>query len=172
MAARSPHDALVLLAADHNQIGKLAREFDRRRKAIDPAEKGKLALRICHGLAVHGRIKKDVFYPAAEAVLEGDDCEILDKLRVEDDALRRLIVKIENMPSDSPSFDATVMVLSEQAIRHMKKEEDQIFPALRHSRLDLVGTGERMAARKAELATKPLGRGAIRRARKVMGGSR
>ena len=62
------------------------------------------------------------------------------------------------------------MVLAEQAARHMKKEEDEIFPRLRHSRLDLVGTGERMAARKAQLATAPIDRRLIHQARKVMGG--
>jgi len=92
--------------------------------------------------------------------------------RVEQDELRHLIAKIENMPSDHPSFDSAVMVLAERAARHMKKEEDEIFSRLRHSRLDLIGTGERMAARKAQLATAPIGRRLIRQARKVMGGRR
>jgi hypothetical protein len=74
------------------------------------------------------------------------------------------------MPSDHPTFDSTVMVLAEQAARHMKKEEDEIFPRLQHSGLDLVGTGERMAARKAQLATAPIDRRLIHQARKVMGG--
>ena len=168
----NPHDALVLLTADHNEIDKLVREYERRRKTADHVEKGKLALRICHALAVHGTIKKEIFYPAAEAVLEGDDQELLGKLRIEQDELRHLIAKIENMPSDHPSFDSAVMVLAERAARHMKKEEDEIFPRLRHSRLDLIGTGERMAARKTQLATAPIGRRLIRQARKVMGGGR
>jgi hypothetical protein len=42
----NPHDALVLLAADHNEIDKLAREFERHRKTAGHVEKGKLALRI------------------------------------------------------------------------------------------------------------------------------
>jgi hemerythrin-like domain-containing protein len=166
----NPHDALVLLTADHNEIDKLAQEFERHRKTADPVEKGKLALRICHALALHITIKKEVFFPAAEAVLEGDDKELLDKARVEHDGLRHLIAKIENMPSDHPTFDSTVTVLAEQAGRHMKWEEDEIFPRLRHSRLDLVGTGERMAARKTQLATAPIDRRLIHQARKVMGG--
>lgn len=166
----NPHDALVLLTADHNEIDKLVREFERRRKAADHVEKGKLALRFCHALTVHATIKKEVFYPAAEAVLEGDDKELLAKARIEQDGLRRLIIKIENMSSDHPTFDSTVMVLAEQAARHMKKEEDEIFPRLRHSRLDLVGTGERMAARQTQLATAPIDRRLIHQARKVMGG--
>jgi hemerythrin-like domain-containing protein len=166
----NPHDALVLLTADHNEIDKLVREFERRRKTADHVEKGKLALRICHALAVHATIKEEVFYPAAEAVLQGDDKELLGKARVEHDGLCRLIAKIEDMPSDHPTFDSTVMVLAEQAARHMKKEEEEIFPRLQHSGLDLVGTGERMAARKAQLATAPIDRRLIHQARRVMGG--
>ena len=166
----NPHDALVLLTADHNEIDKLVAEFERHRKTADHVEKGKLALRICHALAVHATIKEEVFYPAAEAVLRGGDREQLGKARVEEGGLRDLIATIENMSSDNPAFDATVMVLAEQAARHMKKEEDEVFPRLRHSGLDLVGTGERMAARKAQLATAPIDRGLIHQARKVMGG--
>jgi iron-sulfur cluster repair protein YtfE (RIC family) len=119
---------------------------------------------------VHATIKKEVFYPAAEAALEGDDRELLGKARIELDSLQRLVTRIENMSSDHPTFDSTVMVLAEQAARHMKKEEDEIFPRLRHSRLDLIGTGERMAARKTQLATAPIDRRLIHQARKVMGG--
>src|SRR5258708_2264607 len=139
----NPHDALVLLTADHNEIDKLVREFERRRKTADHVEKGKLALRICHALTMHATIKKEVFYPAAEAVLEDDDKELLDKARVEHDGLRHLIARIENTPSDHATFDSTVIVLAEQAARHMKEEEDEIFARLLHSRLDLLRTQER-----------------------------
>lgn len=166
----NPHDALVLLTAEHNEIDKLVREFERHRKTADAVEKGKVALRICHALEVYAAIKREVFYPAAEAVLEDGDKEQLGKAQVEHDGIRRLILKVENTASDHASFDSTVMVLAEQASRLMKKEEDELFPRLRHSRLDLVGTGERMAARKTELSTAPIDRRLIRHARKVMGG--
>ena len=177
----NPHDAVVLLTADHNEIDKLVREFERRRKTAEHVEKGKLALRICHAITVHATIKKEVFYPAAEAVLEVVTHPIwgwlvlgavmaLRKARIELASLQRLVTRIENMSSDHPTFDSTVMVLAEQAARHMKKEEDEIFPRLRHSRLDLIGTGERMAARKTQLATAPIDRRLIHQARKVMGG--
>jgi hypothetical protein len=54
----------------------------------------------------------------------------------------------------------------------MKREEEGLFARLRHSRLDLLGTGERMAALGAELATAPIRRRQIRQARKVMAGLR
>jgi hypothetical protein len=169
-ADANPHDALVLLTADHNVIDKLAREFDRARKADDPLEKGKVALRICHALEIYAAIKHEVLYPAADAILEGDDKALLGKARVRHDGIHELIDKVENTPAGDPTFDALVAVLGEEARRLMRQEEEELFPRLRHSQLDLLGTGERMAARRTELATAPIDRETIRQARKVMTG--
>lgn len=165
-----PHDALVLLTADHNEIDKLIREFERQRQAGDTVEKGKAALRICHALEVYAAIKHEVFYPAAEAVLAGEDKGSLGKSQETHDGIQELIERVENTPADDPSFEAFVTRLTEQAIRLMKQEEAALFPRLRHSRLDLLGTGERMAARKSELGTRPIDRERVRQARKVMSG--
>jgi hypothetical protein len=166
----NPHDALVLLAADRSEIEGLARAFDALRKSGDPKEKGKAALRLCHAVGLHAAIKRTIFYPAADAVLEGADKELLGKARVELDTLDRLIDKVGNMAAGDPAFDATVAVLAEQICRMMKQEEEGLYPRLRHSRLDLKGTGERMASRRTELGTAPIDREGIRQARKVMGG--
>ena len=76
-AELNPHDALVLLTAEHNEIDKLAREFERIRKTADSADKGKAALRLCHSLERYAAIKHEVFYPAADAVLAGEDKDCL-----------------------------------------------------------------------------------------------
>jgi len=162
-----PHDALVLLTADHNELDKLVREFERQPKTGDAVEKGKAALRICHAFEVYAAIKREVFYPAAEAVLEGEDREALAARRED---IADTIAKVEATPADDPSFDSAVAALAEQIKRLTKQEEETLFPRLRHSKLDLVGTGERMAARKTELSTAPLDRDTIREARKVLGG--
>ena len=169
-ADANPHNALVLLTAEHNEIDKMVREFDRTRKAGDLAGKGKAALRICHAYEIESVIKREVFYPAAEAVLEGEDLEVLRKARVQHEGIQELVGKVENTVADDPTFDSKVAVLGEQVGRLMKREEEELFPRLRHSRLDLVGTGERMAARKTELGTAPIDRKLIHQARKVMSG--
>lgn len=163
-----PHDALVLLTAEHNEIDKLAREFERIRRSADSVDKGKAALRLCHALERYAAIKHEVFYPAAAAVLE--DKELLSEAQVKHDGIQDLIEKTENTPASDPSFDATVTVLAERAGQLMKQEEEELFPRLRHSHLDLLGTGERMAARKTELGTAPIDRERVRQARKVMSG--
>ncbi|MGE0578720.1 MAG: hemerythrin domain-containing protein [Reyranella sp.] len=168
----NPDDALVLLTAEHNAIEKLVREFARRAGTMDGVEKGKLALRICHALANHHAIKAEVFYPAAEAVLDDEDRGRIDALRVDHEVLLDLIEEVERMPAEHREFDSHVRDLGDLACRLMKAEEENVFPLLRHSRLDLVGTGERMAARKSQLATRPVDRALIRQARRVMGGAR
>lgn len=167
----NPDDALVLLTAEHNVIEKLIGEFERHAGTMDGVEKGKLALRICHALANHHAVKAEIFYPAAEAVLEDEDRQRVDGLRADHEVLLDLIEEIEDMPSGHRTFDTHVRDLGDLACRLMKAEEEDLFPRLRHSKLDLVGTGERMAARKNQLATQPIDRAMIRQARKVMGGS-
>jgi hypothetical protein len=166
----NPDDALVLLTAEHNEIDKMIREFDRHSQTMDRVERGKLALRICHAVTNNHAVKAEIFYPAAEAVLEDEDRRRVDALRVDHKVLLDLIDEIEHLPAEQEGFDSHVRDLGDLASRLMKAEEADIFPSLRHSKLDLVGTGERMTARRSELTTKPIDRDLIHQARKVMGG--
>jgi hemerythrin superfamily protein len=166
----STHDALDLLAADHLELDGMFHAYQRRRGHADRLEKGKLALRICQALTVHAMIKQEIFYPAVAAVLDDGSDELLRKANVEQDGIHDLISSIEDTSADDPLFDPMIEELAADVARHAKAEEEQIFPKVRHSRLDLLGTGERMAARKLELATAHLDRQAVRQAKKVMGG--
>ncbi len=52
----NPDDALVLLTAEHNEIEKMIREFDRHSRTMESVEKGKLALRISDRPAKSSRL--------------------------------------------------------------------------------------------------------------------
>jgi len=164
------YDALDLLAADHVELDGMFHAYQRRRRHADRLEKGKLALRICQALTVHATIKQDILYPAVADVLGRESEELLGRASIEHGGIQDMISKIEDTSADDPLFDSLIDVLATYAGRNMKAEEEQLFPKVRHARLDLLGTGERLAARKLELSTAHLDRQTVGRARKVMGG--
>jgi hypothetical protein len=150
----SSYDALAILAATHKSVAAMLRAYERERKKATPVAKGKNALRICHMLQIHGAIKDEIFYPAASAVLGGKASELLAEARVEHETIRDLCQRIEEMPARHELFDWTMKALGSHTLRQFRLEEEELFPKLRHSRLDLKGTGERLASRHLELSTK------------------
>lgn len=168
-AGSSPQSVLDFLTADHAEVEGMFRQYERDRRHARHLEKGKLALRICHALTIHAKIEQEIFYPAVAAVLAGEADDLLGKANVEHSGIEGLISKVEDTSADNPLFDSMIEVLAAYVARHVRAEEEQIFPWVRHSRLDLLGTGERLAARKLELSTARGGQQLVRRARKVMG---
>lgn len=168
----SPHDALDLLATDHAEINGMFRSYERRRRHADHLEKGKLALRICRTLTVHATVEQEIFYPAVAAVLDAEAADLLGQANIEHGGIEGLVSKVEDTPADDSLFNSMIDVLATYVARHVTMEEEKIFPLVRHSRLDLLGTGERLVARRLELSTARLGRQLVRQARKVMGRKR
>jgi hemerythrin-like domain-containing protein len=168
--AIAPHDALVLLAADHAAILGMFRDYERRRKTATPMAKGKLALRICHLLSIHSEIEQQVFYPAAERVLGKKGETLLVEARVEHDVIKDLVEKLERLPAKNVTFDPTVKVLGGHVARHFEQEESELFAKLRHAKLDLAGLGEQLAARQLERGTVSPDRKVFAEGRRVLGG--
>ena len=65
---------------------------------------------------------------------------------------RMLIDQLENMGADDPNYFATFTVLGEYVRHHIREEQGEMFPAARKAGLDLQAIGERMRARRYELA--------------------
>lgn len=164
-----PHDALDLLAADHKAVAAQFRDYERGAKSATPAARGKRALRICHQLAIHAAIEEEIFYPAAATVLGRKAQDLLAEAKIEHGLIEQLVARLEHMAASDPAFDATVRVLAATVSHHVAREENELFPMLRHSKLDLAGTGERLAARQLELSTAPVDRSVFNEGRRVMG---
>ena len=147
------HDALAVLQAEHEDVRRLARAFERARKDDDPTHKRAIALDLCTVFERLATVQRELFHPAAAAVLQGEDRVLLDKAATIRQGLHDLIARIRATPPGDPSSDALVLVLAEHAGSALRQDEDRLFGRLRHSGLDLQGTGERIAARLAELRT-------------------
>ena len=140
-------DAIALLKADHQKVADLLKEFE----DAHGARKRDIATQICSELHVHAQIEEEILYPAARGVLQRDDLDLVDEADVEHASIKGLVGRIEESGASDDHFDAFVTVLGEYVKHHVKEEENELFPKLKHSELDLQAVGAELAKRKTEL---------------------
>lgn len=144
----APRDAIALLKQDHRTVSALFEEFEK----ADEEEQSTIAQRVCQLLTVHATIEEELLYPAAKEAFEDEENDDLVKeAEVEHGSAKELIAKIEGMTSDDEHFKATVKVLGEYLKHHVKEEENELFPELRKTELDLKEMGARLSERKYAL---------------------
>ena len=148
----APSDAIALLEQDHREVEAMFEEFE---QLDSKAEKSKLAAKICVALTMHATIEEELLYPPAHEEIEED---LVDEAIVEHDSARQLIAEIEAMKPSDHLYDAKVKVLGEYVKHHVKEEENEMFPQLKSSGIDLEDLGEQLMQRKAELLTQMAGR--------------
>ena len=145
--ARKPAmSAIDLLEQDHRELEGYFDEFE---KAKDDLVKNDLAQKICMALTVHAQIEEEIFYPQAREAIDDDD--LLDEALVEHDGAKKLIAEIEEMEAGEDLFDAKVKVLGEMIRHHVVEEEDELFPEVEKSEMDMEAVSEQLAQRRAEL---------------------
>ncbi len=142
----SRQDAISLLRADHKEVSSLFAEYEKTRSN---AKKKEIATRICTELTVHAQIEEEIFYPAAKQALK--DKEMVPEAIVEHATLKQLIGQIQSEEPDGEMFDAKIKVLSEYVKHHVNEEQNELFPKLKSTGLDLVDLGIQLMSRKEEL---------------------
>ncbi len=73
---------------------------------------------------------------------------------VEHDTLKNLIAQVKDVEPNGEMFDAKIKVLSEYVKHHVKEEQNEMFPKVEGSKLDMIELGAQMATRKDELMIK------------------
>jgi hemerythrin superfamily protein len=145
-----PIDATELLKSDHDKVKQLFDEYESKAEENAPEEeRQQLARQICNALSVHASIEEEIFYPVAREAIEETD--LLDEASVEHAIAKDLIEQIENMQPSDELFDAKLRVLGEYVKHHIQEEEDQIFPQLTETDIDLEDLGQELAERRQEL---------------------
>ncbi|MEO7496646.1 MAG: hemerythrin domain-containing protein [Massilia sp.] len=144
-----PKDAIAMLTAEHREVDDMFKQFESMGDRAK-AKKKKLVDEICTALTLHTSIEEEIFYPAVrEEVKDAED--ICDEALVEHASAKDLISQLQEMDPEDELYDAKVKVLSEQIEHHVKEEEQEMFPKVKKSSLDLIAIGEEMAQRKEEL---------------------
>jgi hypothetical protein len=145
----SGNDAFEVLEQDHREVEEWFDEYDELEK--DDERKMELAEKICTALKVHAQIEEEIFYPRAREATKDD--ELIDEAVVEHATVKSLIGEIEEMEVGEELYDAKIRVLGEMVKRHIREEEEELFPELQSSKMDLEGVGKELAKRKDELVS-------------------
>ncbi len=144
----APRDAIALLKQDHRIVEKLFDAFEE----ADDDELQAIAERVCQLLTVHAQIEEELFYPQAmEAFDDEEDLDLIHEADVEHQSAKDLIAKIEAMTPEDERFKATVTVLSEYIKHHVKEEENELFPKVKKTDIDLKEMGAQLFERKMQL---------------------
>lgn len=142
------NDAIAMLIADHKKVKDLFEQFEGLSDRSKVSKK-KIADEICMELTVHAEVEEQVFYPAVRNPIKDED--LMDEAVVEHASAKELIAQILDMDPGDDLYDAKVKVLSEQIEHHVGEEEDEMFPKVRKSGVDLIALGEEMEAFKMKL---------------------
>jgi len=137
-------DALALLKNDHRQVEDLFQGYENAN-----AEQNALALKICLVLEVHAEIEEEIFYPAVRNAVTNSD--LVSEAIAEHASVKQLIAQIEKALNRPERLSSLLAELRQQVIHHVQEEENELFPEVEASDLDLKDLGQRLAQRKMAL---------------------
>lgn len=134
-------NALDLLRRDHEKVQKL---FDRFEKAKNEDKQHELCEQIVSELRTHTRIEEQVFYPCLQEATGRED--LFQEASIEHETISNLLDQLEGEQADAPRFQSMVKVLAEYVTHHVKEEEEEIFPQMEESDVDLKALGKALEA--------------------------
>ena len=137
-------DAIVLLKADHKEVKKVFRDFERAGE--DERAKGQLVKQMIELLTVHTYLENEVMYPEVRKLLPDLEDDVLESYE-EHHVADVLCMELYSMKPSDERFDAKTTVLIENVRHHIEEEEQEWFPKVREGlgRKQLAELGERMA---------------------------
>lgn len=142
----SQYNAIEMLKEDHDKVKKLFKDFE---QTDDIEERQHIVDLACAELTIHTQLEEEIFYPAVRAAVKNDD--MLNEAAVEHAAAKHLINELQSMPPDDELFSAKFTVLGEYVKHHIKEEEDEMFPSVNKSKLDVNSLGQEMQDYKQDL---------------------
>ena len=144
-------DALTLLKADHDKVKRILAELE---KTTERGIKTRTELfaTIKGEMTVHESIEEEIFYPALMEMAKTRDVTL--EGYQEHHVVDLLMGELEDLDVGDETWGPKATVMKENIEHHIEEEEGEMFAKTRQvfNGSELAELGERMAARKAELA--------------------
>jgi hemerythrin superfamily protein len=137
-------DPLVELEADHFLIREL---FDTYLNVENLDVRKDVGPRILVLLEVHTALEEAVFYPRVHDV----DNSLVDQCQAEHEQARQLIDQLNGTDGGDPQTGRIFKQLTDLILKHIDTEEQQLFPKVRQSNVDLNAIRDEMHAFEASI---------------------
>lgn len=138
-----PLDALI---ADHNFVRQM---FERFLNTQDMNVRQEAGPRIIELLEMHAQLEETVFYPAVHDI----DAGLVDHSEHEHQEARQLMNQLKGMDVGDPQYEQLMRQLSDSVMHHVQSEEQQLFPKVMQSGLDMTVLGVQMQAYEASMVS-------------------
>ena len=149
-ADKDADDAISMLKADHDKVKDLFKQFEEIKDARGTRQKERIVAAACKELTIHTKLEDEIFYPAVRAAI--DDNDLMNEAKVEHAGAKELIKQLGSMQASDEMFVAKFTVLSEYVKHHIDEEQNEMFPKVRKTELDLTALGQKMLNRKHDLS--------------------
>lgn len=140
----APDDPTRSLIKDHDYLRQL---FQRYLSSQDDLVKRQAGPQICETLQRHFMLEEAVFYPHVKAV----DPAMVEQCEAEHQQADHLLVQLQKLQPGETAYDGLMKQLRDAIIAHIDVEENQLFPAVRQSAMDLQDLALRMQAYESTL---------------------
>jgi hemerythrin superfamily protein len=140
-------DGYEFLTREHRQIEAM---FEQYRQQPDDA----LARRIAEALTLHTEAEETALYPQLRKYVDGGD-DLADEAEYEHATVKSQIARLyEAPPAD---LAALVRGIEQNVGDHVKREEQEIFPAMRESGVDADGLARALERSQGEAPSRSSG---------------
>jgi hemerythrin superfamily protein len=164
MMNRLSPGATTMIRMDHTHA---LMTFHRYHVDTIPDRKRAIVETLSLALEIHATLEEEIFYPAMRSI----DPDLVDKSIPEHGEMKRLIEQLREMRPEERGYDATVMELMRDVIRHVADEETKLLPdaerVLGERRLSELGM--EMTRRRLQLAAPHAGEIAVNTVRSYPG---
>jgi iron-sulfur cluster repair protein YtfE (RIC family) len=118
-------DATKMLEADHREAEELIAKI----KNTEGPQRKQLVDKLASALQAHMTLEERVLYPSSKSVVGAEEVEEAEnEHKIAKDALRDLVA----LSPDEPGVGAAIDMLAAAITHHVKDEEKEFFPKLRH----------------------------------------
>lgn len=118
---------IEIIQQDHRKVERLFKEYeDVEDEAFET--KKEIVAKIIKELKLHTEMEEKLFYPRLKEAFTKEEDKMLAEAYVEHEVAKRLLEELDVMHAEDEKFDATVKVLNENIVHHVKEEEEELLP--------------------------------------------